>query len=248
MAYAPPTGNFPPTGPTTVTKVVPSYLYKQYDDDEDLQAFVDWTNVEQQEYVDWFANVGLPVYSGLGGELLDWIGAGVYGYPRPTLPNSRLREVGPPNTLYPNFLTPNQRKTIDTGDVYVTTDDIYKRCLTWHLWRGDGRVFTVKWLKRRVMRFLTGDNGGPGATDDTTPVSVSFGIDGQVTIRIVPGVRTITGGAIPNRFAPNSQPPNGLTSTFIPARYFVLAPILKVAIDSGALELPFQFTYVVVVG
>ena len=47
-------------------KVIRSYLYQQYADDEDLQAFVAWFNAEGQEYVGWFASISLPVYTGPG--------------------------------------------------------------------------------------------------------------------------------------------------------------------------------------
>ena len=37
--------------------------------------------------------------------------------------------------------------------------------MTWHLYKGDGKTFNTRWLKRRVMRFLT---GAGQYTDDVT--------------------------------------------------------------------------------
>lgn len=248
VPYVPPSGSFPPVGPTTITKVIPSYLYKQYDDDEDLQAFVDWFNGEAQEYVGWFAEVDLALWTGLSGSLLDWVGAGLYGYPRPVLPAGGNTWLGPLNTYAPNVLAPNQLRRIGASEVYLTTDDVYKRCLTWQLWKGDGKTFTVKWLKRRIVRFLTGADGGPGEIDDTSFVSVAFSGDNQVAIRIGAGVRRVVGGAVPNLAVPNGAAPNVPETTFEPGPYLPFAPILKAAIDAGVLDLPFQYTYEVIVG
>lgn len=251
VPYEPPSGNFPPAGPTTLTKIIPSYLYQQYNDDEDLQAFVDSYNTLAQEYAAWFASIALPVYAEnplIIGDLLDWVGAGLYGYPRPSLPSGTNRNIGPINTFAPNVLTPNQLLVIGNQNVYVTTDDVYKRCLTWHLWKGDGKTFTVKWLKRRVMRFLTGENGGPGQTADTSIVSVAFSSDNEVTIRIAPGSVAVTGGAIPNMALLNGAVPNGVNTVYTPGQYVPFAVILKSGIDAGVLELPFQFTYTVQIG
>jgi hypothetical protein len=95
------------------------------------------------------------------------------------------------------------------------------------------------------MRFLNGVNGTNYNIDSTYQVSVSFGLGNQVNITILSGIRTVTGGAVYNRFAFNVTPFNQVTSTFENFSHIELAPILKEAIDAGALELPFQFTYVV---
>src|SRR5208282_1169742 len=47
----PQSGTFPPDGPTTVTTIIPSYLYQQYQDDDDLLAFVQVYNALAQGYV-----------------------------------------------------------------------------------------------------------------------------------------------------------------------------------------------------
>lgn len=245
--YIAPTGNFPPLAPTTVTKAIPSYLYKQYDDDPDLPAFFSWFNGAAEAYVDWFANVGLPIYTKLAGQLLDWIGAGFYGYPRPSLPSGFNTRIGPLNTWTPNVLPPNGEKIIIGEHTYVTTDDVYKRCLTWHLYKGDGKVFTIRWLKRRILRFLIGTNGAAPSVADTRQISVTI-VGSQVNIGILSGRRRVVGGAVPNMFALNKVRPNQLKTISValgPA--FPLSPTFKAAVDSGVLELPFQFTYAVAI-
>ena len=97
------------------------------------------------------------------------------------------------------------------------------------------------------MRFLVGANGTAPNIDQTYQVSVTFGVGNQVNITLVTGERRVTGGALFNAFAPNTVPFNALETTFEPLAPLPNAAILKEAIDSGVLELPFQFTYVVTV-
>lgn len=214
---SPPTpvpGNFPPDAPADLLAVIPSYLYEQYADDDNLQAFVRAYNAEMQEYVDWFNTVNLPIYTGLSGALLDWVAEGLYGISRPALSSGRNPDLGPYNTSVYNFLMYNETRRIGAQNVTVTTDDLFKRIMTWRLYRGDGKVFNLRWLKRRIARFLTYPNGGTGVIAETYDISVTFATGNQINI-ILP--------AVPN------------------------ATILKEAIDSNAVELPFQFVYSVTV-
>ena len=133
---------------------------------------------------------------------------------RPALSSGRNRDLGPYNTNMYNTLAYNQKKRVGAQNVTVTTDDLFKRIMTWRLYRGDGKVFNIQWLKRRIARFLTFPNGTSGNIDNTNNIHVTFGSGNQVNI-LLP--------AVPN------------------------ATILKEAIDSGAVELPFQFTYSVTV-
>lgn len=237
----PQSGNFPPAGPTTLTLAIPAYLYQEYADDEDLQAFFAAYNGLVQGYVDWFATSGLAVYTGLSGALLDWVAEGLYGMKRPSLASGRNRDVGPINTYPPNTMTPNSRRRVGPTNVTVTSDDVFKRIMTWNFYKGDGNVFNVRWLKRRVKRFLTGTDGAAPNIDETYQISVTYG-PGSITIKINVGTRTITGGALPNRFACNRLTPNALTTVFHPSptTTFALQSVFKDAMDSGALQVPFQ--------
>jgi len=102
----PQTGTFPPPGPTTLTETIPAYLYQEYADDDDLQAFFAGFNSGAHRYVDWFANVGLAIYTGgaIFGPLLDWVAQGLYGMTRPTLSSGKNRDLGPINTYAFNTL------------------------------------------------------------------------------------------------------------------------------------------------
>jgi hypothetical protein len=64
---------------TPLQQTIPSYLYAQYSDDENLQAFVDAYNSLSQGYLDWFNSRPLGLYTSpnIAGPLLDWVGQGV---------------------------------------------------------------------------------------------------------------------------------------------------------------------------
>lgn len=246
MTFVPFSGSFPPAGPTTVTKVIPSYLYQEYADDDDVQAFFRAFNeLAQSGGVDWFVYTNLPIYTGLTGSLLDFVAAGLYGMLRPALPTGMTKTEGPLNTWELNSIPLNA--IVKTGnETYVAaSDDIFKRVLTWHFYKGDGKVFNIRWLKRRVMRFLEGANGISFNVDETYRVSVTFGAGNVANINLPSGRRTALGGAFPNRFRLNTTRPNQLSTSYSPFPASPLAAVFKAAVDSGALELPFQYTWVV---
>lgn len=247
--FTPSTASFPPSGPVTVQNIIPSYLYQQYSDDDDLQAFIGAYNSLAQGYLNWFNQIGLPIYTGaaIAGGLLNWVGQGLYGIARPYLPSGTNQNIGPLNTWVLNYIPLNDLKKVGNQNYYATTDDVYKRCITWAFYKGDGKVFNVRWLKRRIAQFLNGANGVAFNVDDTYQVSVTFGVGAQVNIRILSGIRVVTTASLLNTFTLNSMGLNIINSTFTSYSQFAMAPILKAAIDSGALELPFQFTYVVTV-
>jgi len=163
---------------------IPSYLYQQYSDDDDLQAFVYSYNAIAQQYVNTFNQLNLPVYTSptITGDLLDWVGKGIYGYPRADIPGTAPASYGPLNTYGSNYKYPLNSQTSTSGTTFVTTDDVYKRLLTWHFYKGDGKTFNVRWLKRRIMRFLTGDQGADPGVNTTYQISVTFGAGNAVSI------------------------------------------------------------------
>jgi hypothetical protein len=242
-------GAFPPIGPTGLINVIPSYLYEQYNDDDDLQAFVASFNALAQNYVDTFNALNLPVYTGtiIAGALLDWVAQGLYGMARPALSSGRVIDRGPFNTYLFNAMTLNHFQVTESSDVVVTDDDIFKRILTWHLYKGDGKVFSIRWLKRRIMRFLLGTNGTAPNVDDSYQLSVTFGPNYGVSIRLLTGVRTITAAATFNSLTLNTMRFNETNSQFAAFTPLPNAAIFKEAVDSGALELPFQFNYTVTI-
>ena len=204
-------------------------------------------NTIAQQYVDTFNQINLPIYTGplIVGTLLDWVAAGLYGFARPSLSSGLNRNLGPFNTWALNTLPFNAYKIVGPSNVTVTTDDIFKRIITWNFYKGDGKVFNIRWLKRRIMRFLYGTNGSAPNIDQTYQVSVTFGVANQINIQLISGVRRVTGGAIFDRFALNSMPFNAVKSAFTPLTPLPNAAVFKEAMDSGALQLPFQYEYIV---
>jgi hypothetical protein len=196
-----------------LTQTLPAYPYEQYADDSDIQAFFTAYNNISNTNLTTINNLNLPIYTGLSGLLLDWVADNLYGYKRPTLPvGSTFSNQGVYNTIPYDTEAYNQDLENNPNTFYTVTDDYFQRILTWNLYRGDGFQFTCNWLKRRVKRFLYGQNGKDFTIDNTYEISVAY--SGAVI--------TIT---IPN---------------------ITLAPIFQAAVQSGALNLPFQYTYVVV--
>ena len=202
-----------------LANIIPSYLYIQYNDDDDLQAFVASYNQLAQGYLDWFNSINLPIYTGslIVGSLLDWVAMGLYGLMRPTLQSGKSQVIGPYNTFAYNALVIDGFKIVGEIDYFLTTDDIFKRIITWSFYKGDGTQFNVRWLKRRLARFLNGTAGTDQGTDETYGISVSFGAGNAVTIDLT---------------AVSSNP---------------VTPILQDALQSGAIPLPFQYTYTITI-
>lgn len=228
----------------TVQKTIPSYLYLQYKDDAALQAFVDAQNGLTQAFVDWFNDVNLPIYTKLDGPLLDFVGSNLYGMARPVLPFGTSSYVGLLNTFTPNQLPLNTRRVVNP-DSFVTDDDTYKRVLTWHFSKIDGKQLSVEWLKRRVVRFLLGTDGANLNPDNTYRISVTFGADYGVTITVVNHVSTLVGSALLGSFALNTIPINSIVLSVIDLEPLAFAAIFKAACDAGVLELPFQFVWTI---
>lgn len=238
-----------------LTKAIRSFLYTEYNDDEDLQAFVRAFNQLAQNYVDTFVGINLPVYTSdpVGGGLLDWVAAGLYGMKRPTLSEQRLSLIGPFDTYGFNFNVAFDAVVEGNSGggqavFYTVNDDIFRRVITWHFYKGDGKQFNVRWLKRRIERFLDGENGAPLNPDQTYRVSVTFGPAGTVNIGITSSSYSLTGTGPFDTMAFNDVPAfdaADLNITALPP--LPAATILKAAIDAGVLELPFQYTYVVTI-
>lgn len=211
---------FPPAGPTSLTNIIPSYPYQEYADDDNIASFFLAYNDIAQEYLNWFNTVNLPIYTGLSGSLLDWVAQGVYGISRPSLPYGLIVGVGPLNTWKLNTIKINSFATEGGIDLFETTDDIFKRIITWDFFKGDGQVFCVEWLKRRVMRFLTGTAGTAPNISQTYPVSV-VSANGAFVITV-----TLT------------------TAAGIP---LLITQVLQSAIQAGAVALPFQWSFSLVI-
>ena len=173
----------------TLQNTIPSYLYQQYQDDDALQAFVAAYNQLAQTYVNSFNQLNLPIYTQdpVSGAVLDWVAAGLYGITRPTLAYTTSFTYEDFNTYVLNQIAIDDRVDASTSTYFAVTDDVFRRILTWNLYRGDGHVFSPLWLKKRVVRFLLGANGAPLVVDDTSAVSVAYASGGAVTIVVTLG-------------------------------------------------------------
>lgn len=251
---APPTpysGAYPPSGPVTRLNTIPSYLYKQYEEDDDLQAMVAAYNGFTQAFIDWFNALNLPIYPNHSGALLDWVATGLYGYPRPTLYSGRSNAKGPYNTFQFNTLRLNQHKRVSQfSDIAAVSDDVYKRCLTWRFYKGDGRQISSQWLKRRVGRFLFGENGWD-APSSLEQISVIVSDANQLTITIVAGFRRWTAGARFGRTRFNRSRAAQFNSTLTTLDTFAvpaMAPTFVDAVQNGVLETPWQYAVAARIG
>lgn len=168
---------------------IPAYAYRQYSTDENVQAFFSTMNAMQQSILTWFASTPLAVYtsSAISGPLLDWTAVGIYGIARPVLSTLSSSETGP---LGENVLGTHTFGVLSieaSGTTVTVTDDIYKRVLTWILYRGDGLNFTMPWLLRRVERFLGGVNGVDVPVDLATRPTISVsGVAFSITVPTAP--------------------------------------------------------------
>jgi hypothetical protein len=163
----------------TLQNIIPSYLYQEYASDDNLQAFVNSQNALTQGYIDWFNTTPLGVYTSpsITGPLLDWTATGIYDIARPVLASGSTTELAGYATAFYNQLDYNGIQTFSSGTSIIASDDIYKRVLTWNLYRGDGQIFSLDWLKRRIARFLYGDNGSDAnVLDEPINITVSNGV------------------------------------------------------------------------
>lgn len=196
-----------------------AYAYVQYADDDNILALFQSANFQNQQYVDFFSTYNLAVYTddAISGPLLDWTAEGIYGMTRPIFPVGITNVQGsygtsPYGILPYGFFTESGSSTF-----YVVNDDIFKRCMTWNFYKGDGTTFNVTWLKRRVIRFLMGANGQDVGIDNTYGVSVTNGVGNLVNITLSTAL-----AALPE------------------------APVLEAAINAGILQTPFQYSFAVI--
>lgn len=187
-------------------RVVKSYLYNQYSDDDDLQSFVAAQNSLTQGSLDWFNNTPLGLYTSpaITGPLLDWIGQGVYGVMRPVLSSVSTNISAGYNDYAYNALPYNGMAYSQSGTSAYANDDIYKRVLTWIFYRGDGQVFSMQWLKNRVNRFINGANGSDYAVLNNPPsITVSgnvFSIQGSGNSIYLTLIELYNNGSLPFPF------------------------------------------------
>lgn len=219
-----------------LTQIIPSYLYQQYADDDTLQSFVDSYNSIAQGYLDWFNNTPLAVYTNLSDSLLDWVGVNLYGISRPIIQSiTNLPSTGAILTTRIGQQPINTLLSHNSGTTQTVTDDIYKRCLTWYLYKGDGNQFTMQWLRRRFARFLFGINGSDITVDQLQYVKIN-----QMQATNNPSILSapiITKAILVNQTT---------TVSFLKSQYIISVPysqnaeICQSLFNQGFLPAPFQ--------
>lgn len=223
---------------TPLADIIPAYIYKQYQDDDSVLAFASGINALAQPYLDWFNQVPMAVYTNpnVAGGLLDWVGNNLYGIARPVISTTSTKSFGSVNSYAINSFVANGFFVQQSGTAVVATDDIYRRVLTWYLWKGDGVQMSLEWLRRRIARFLYGANGS--------------GID----VGLIPNV-SIVFSDYPVRGPVNTLPANTLAvnaySGTIAHRLTILVPnttmgtMFVALFEAGILPAPVQLTYLV---
>lgn len=201
-----------------VDKVIPSYPFVQYSDDEDAVAFFTSYNTLAQEYLDGFNILTLPYWPAdiINGYLLDWIAEGIYGVRR-----EKIQKIegdvskGSYNTIDYNTVPYAKLKNYIPGSTEFLPDEYFKRIMTWNFYKGDGFQFSIPWFKRRIARFLHGPAGIDPIIDNTFDVSIVSS--------------------------------NGVFSIAITDSGDGVATFLKTAIEQGMVNLPFIYSYKVTV-
>lgn len=220
--------------------IIRSYLYTQYNDDDNIRAFVTAYNTMAKNIYDWMTNANLPIFVGgyNAGDQLRWVARGIYGVKPPVLSSGRQLVIGSFNTFTFNSVPFNTRKVINQSEQVVVSDDLFKRIMTWNYYKGDGFYFTIPWLKRRIMRFLTGVNGVDVVNDQHWSISVLFSGEGA-SVSIIKGFRKLTDSSVYNTQTFNRRAYNQKTSVLIKSNEYEYASLFKQAFDSGLLHMPF---------
>lgn len=225
------------------------YLFYQYMRDPDLSALKDAANSVLDDYVAWFSSLNLPIYTEKAGTLLDWVASSVCGVARPTIISggSGFGKGGYGRGAYGAAIYGDTR--IDTpANAILLNDDYFKRVITWRTFRGDGFVFSAEWIKRRVGRFLVGANGT--APDDLPRYNISVMVGGGICV-----IRLISGTLVSNKSQGYGKIVCGRTVFGVAGGTTVSAPApvytteaalaLKGCVESGILDLPYQYKFTV---
>lgn len=227
-------------GHRMLDSIINSYLYTQYNDDDDLRAFVTAYNSMAQQIYTWMTSANLPIFAGgyQAGDQLRWIAYCIYGVKPPVQTSGKRQIYGPSNTFTFNRLPFNTRKVVAKSDQIVVSDDLFKRIMTWNFYKGDGFYFTNPWLKRRIMRFLTGVDGTDIPNDQHWIVSVVFSDAGMV-ITITKRYTQLTDAALYNDMECNDRQYDQNDGVLIKSNGYEYADLFKQAFDSGLLHIPF---------
>ncbi len=217
------------------------YVYDQYSDDPNIQAFADAYTAIMQGYLDWFNSTPLGAYTNpnIAGPLLDWTAAGIYGVVRPVISTlnkstrggfgTRIYGTSPYGTLLKK----------QSGTAQVANDDYYKRTLTWILYQGDADNIDITWLKNRIARFLYGANGA----------DVDVGMANNISI--MPMMMVPDAGYGARTFGKKPAYGKMFMRQVMSIRLYITIPDIPAAhvfaalVTQGILPMPIQITWVI---
>ena len=215
-----------------------AYPYAQYNDDPNTNAFFTAYNQLAAGYLQWFQQNCLGIYTNKSGALLDWIGANLYGLPRPILGSEKNTQAG----AVASFPVASMPVAAYRFTAYETatplTDDQYQRYLTAWLFMGDGKQMSIPWLKARIARFLFGANGSDVGVEYQNQVSITIpygaptGVVGSYAVasQAVASIANVNKILGKHRYQINV--PSG-----------TLASVLQGLFEIGAFPFPFQVSY-----
>ena len=238
--------------PQPLQTIIPAYPYQQYADDPNIVAFFNAYNTLAQQYLAWFNASPFAVYTlpTISGPLLDWIGNGIYGIARPTFTALLGKYVAGLNSSFVN------RKPVDGFYKYkfgygtLSSDDFYKRVLTWWFYLGDGRRFTIMSLRRKIARFIYGVDGGDITLSQVQSISIT--LTGFTEYAIKAGTNSAPINAVAlNWHKPHTAHLLALASgqylIEVPAAAGAASFYFQQAFDQGILAFPFQYNATVIV-
>ena len=217
------------------------YVYDQYSDDPNIQAFADAYTAIMQGYLDWFNSTPLGAYTNpnIAGPLLDWTATGIYGVPRPVISTLEKSTRGGFGTRAYGTSPYGTLLKKQSGTAQLANDDYYKRTLTWILYQGDADNIDIPWLKNRIARFLYGANGS----------DIDLGMTNYISI--MPMMMVPDAGY--GRRAFGKKPAYGkmFLRQVMSIRLYITIPDIPAAhvfaalIDQGILPMPTQVSWVI---
>jgi len=104
-----------------VETILPAYLYQQYNNDPDLLAFFTAYNNTSQQYLNNINSLNLPIYTKQSNQLLDLVGNGIYGIPRPYIPFGTITLTGGEYDANPYDTIPYNEGVISVQGVPITS-------------------------------------------------------------------------------------------------------------------------------
>ena len=220
------------------------YVYDQYSDDANIQAFADAYTAIMQGYLDWFNSTPLGAYTNpnIAGPLLDWTATGIYGVARPVISTLTRTTRGAFGSRSYGASPYGVFQVTSVGTAQVANDDYYKRTLTWTLYQGDADNIDITWLKKRIARFLYGANGA----------DVDVGMANNISI--MPMMMVPDAGY--GRRAYGKKPAYGkmFMRQVLAIRLYITIPNIPAAqifidfVNQGILPMPIQITWVITLG